>query len=125
MCLQYALKSLEIREQYCMDNHPDLAQAYNNVGCAYMNVGNEELALVYMQKAQKLWETILHPGHSSLVVLYNNIGYICGRVKGDEYALEYYKMALDICEKTLTADHPYTEMTRRKIAAVQKRLSKG
>ena len=125
MCLQYALKSLEIREQYCMDNHPDLAQAYNNVGCAYMKLDDDETGLKYMLKAKSLWETMLPPNHPNMAKVYGNIGYICGRVKGDECALEYYKKALEICEKTLAADHPYAELMRMNISIVQERLSKG
>lgn len=92
-----------------MEENPDpllLATAYNNLGMAYGYLGQHEDALVFIQKALKLWEVHLTPDHLSLAVAYSNLGMTHGNLGEFEEELECCVKALAIKKKYYPQDHP-------------------
>ena len=49
--LEYLLKALAIRERVLPENHPDLAQSYNNIAWTYYVLRRLEEAAVHMRRA--------------------------------------------------------------------------
>jgi tetratricopeptide (TPR) repeat protein len=103
--ITYYEKSLEIRQK-TPENHPDLANSYNNIGDVYINIGEYSKALSYYEKALEIYQKTLPANHPNLATSYNNIGLVYKDMGEYSKALSYYKKALEIRQKTLPVNHP-------------------
>ena len=99
------LRSVEKKEQHQPDSN-NLAAGYNNVGCAYDNLGEHRKALEYKLKALALWERVLPEDHPDLAVGYISAGYTYGALGEHQKALEYQQKGLALWERVLPEDHP-------------------
>ena len=104
--LEYKLKSLGIRMQVLVADHPNLALSYNNVGYTYGDLGNYHKALEYMLKALEIRERVLPEDHLDLAQSYNNVGNIYSAQGEHQKALEYKLKSLKIKERVLGENHP-------------------
>ena len=48
--MEYILKSLQIDKEILGENHPDVAECYNNIGNIYNVIGEYDKSLKYYQK---------------------------------------------------------------------------
>ena len=111
--LYYCMKVLAIREKVLPENHPDIAEIYNNVGYAYGELGDHKKKLEYCLKALAILKKMLPKNHPDTAKSYNNIGSAYGNI-GSAYGelgdhkkeLEYFLKALAIREKVLPKNHP-------------------
>ncbi len=104
--LEFAKKSLEIREKVLDKNHPDLAQSYNNLSTIYQALGDLKSALEFTKKSLEISEKVLDKNDSSLATSYNNLSTIYQALGELQNALEFAKKSLEIKEKTLDKNHP-------------------
>ncbi len=104
--LEFAFKSLKIKEKVLDNEHPDLATSYNNISLIYQAKGDYEQALEFALKDIKISEKVLGNEHPSLATSYNNIAYIYEDLKDKKTAYEYICKAVEIWEKKLPANHP-------------------
>ena len=109
--LYYYIKILKIRERVLHEDHPDIAEIYNNIGYVYGKLGNHENELDYYLKALGIREKVLSENHPDIATSYNNVGYAYGRLGEHNKALEYCLKALSIQEKVLPENHPATAIS--------------
>ena len=99
-------QALKIRLDYFGENHPDVADSYNNLGnCALPNLAR---AIELHQKALKIRQAVLPPDHPDLAVSYINLANLSRQNQDPAQALDFYQKALPIREKKLGAAHPKT-----------------
>jgi Tfp pilus assembly protein PilF len=104
--LEYYSKSLEIQISLLPQNHPDIANSYNNISLIYYNKGENDKALEYQSKSLEIQILSLPPNHPDFANSYNNIGNIY-YIKGEnDKALEYYLKSLEIQILSLPPNHP-------------------
>ena len=104
--LCYYTKVLAIREKVLPENHPAIATSYNNIGCAYGELGDHKKELEYCLKALAIREKVLPKNHPAIATSYNNVGYAYGELGDHKKELDYYSKALSIREKALSENHP-------------------
>ena len=104
--LRYYKKSVTIKLNTLGENHPDVADSYNNIGNVYRGKGELDKALEYYNKSLTIKLNTLGENHPDVAASYNNIG-IVYRNKGElDRALEYYNKSLTIRLNTLAKNHP-------------------
>ena len=107
--LCYYTKVLAIREKVLPENHPDIAEIYNNIGCVYDKLGNHKQALEYLKKALTIRIKVLPENHPDIATSLDNIGGVyvqIGEYEKIKQALEYCLKALTIKKKFLPENHP-------------------
>lgn len=89
-------KALTIMNKYPDGPPSDIADLYNNIGQAYDELGDVDLALQHKNKALALYKRIYGTEHSAYAMALGNIG--LSYEAGGEYdkALEYLRQALEI-----------------------------
>ncbi|MBQ7396561.1 MAG: tetratricopeptide repeat protein [Lentisphaeria bacterium] len=106
MALTNYNKALNIRLKSLPDNHPDIASSYNNIGGAYLKMGEYENALTNFNKALDIRLQTLPKNHLGIASFYNNIGGVYLEMGEYENALTNFNKALDIRLQTLPKNHP-------------------
>ena len=59
------------------EDHPDLAQSYNNIGIIYTNLNEWAKAQDYLKVALRIYEIKLPPNHPHLCTCRSNYEYVC------------------------------------------------
>ncbi len=104
--LEFAKKSLEIREKVLDKNHSSLATSYNNLSMIYKDLGDLSSALKFAKKANEISEKVLDKNHPFLATSYNNLSMIYQDLGDLSSALKFAKKAFEIREKVLDKNHP-------------------
>lgn len=84
------------------------ADAYNNIGIVYQNLGDYDKALEYYFKALEITKDVLGEKHRDTAMSYNNIGAVYDDLGDYDKALEYGFKALEIKKDVLGEKHPDT-----------------
>lgn len=87
-------------------DHPNVAECYNLMGIICGDIGKDEEALEYHQKALDIRKRILGDKHYDTALSYNNIGYIYYSSENFQKAIEYFKIAYDIFLNAVGPNHP-------------------
>lgn len=116
-------KALEIRKKALPEDHPDLAQSYNNVGNTYSNIGDYQKALECQQKALEICEKALPADHPRPASSLNNLGSTYGELGDYQKALAYQQRALRIREKVLPEGHPDLARSYNNVGMTQGKLN--
>ena len=91
--LEYYQKSLEIQTRVSGQDHPDVADSFNNIGAVYAGKGDLENALLHMRKALEIQTRVFGSDHPDVAASFNNIGAVYEK-KGDyENALVQHQKA--------------------------------
>jgi tetratricopeptide (TPR) repeat protein len=120
--LSFFEKDLEISQKTLPPNHPDLAASYNNIAAAYQEIKEYSKALSFLEKSHEICKKALPPNHPTLAISYNNIAYVYDNMKEYSKALSYFERALNIIQLSLPSNHHYTQVIRRSIERVKKKL---
>lgn len=115
--LDYSKKALLIREKLLPDDHPDLAQSYNNLAVTYGSLGKHRKRLECNEKALSIREKVLPSDHPYLAGSYNNLAETYRTLGEYQKSLEYHEKSLSIFEKVLPDDHPDLAMSYNNLAA--------
>ncbi|MBC5772499.1 tetratricopeptide repeat protein [Pontibacter sp. KCTC 32443] len=91
----YGKEAIQIASK--LNDKPLLAQAYNNTGAGFYNLGDYNTAADYYYKAIKLREVLADT--AGLSASYNNIGNIYNNQHNYKKALIYYNKALHLANK--------------------------
>ncbi|CAF2035288.1 unnamed protein product [Rotaria magnacalcarata] len=98
--------SLKLNQRNLPEDHPSLANTYNNLGQAYQNMDNYSKALEFYDKARRIKEKTLAPYNPDLAIFYGNIGQVYSKMCQYEKALEFYEKDLEITRIALPPNHP-------------------
>jgi tetratricopeptide (TPR) repeat protein len=104
--IEYHEKSLEIKLKTFGEDHPNVANSYNNIGSLYDSQGNYTKAIEYYVKSLEIRLKTLGEDHPDVADSYNNIGNVYDSQGNYTKALEYYENSLEIRLKTFGEDHP-------------------
>ncbi len=103
--IQQAQKALAICTTHLTENHPEAANAYQNIGDYYERKGEYKQVLPNYEKALAIRKKVFPAFHESIAESYSNIGishYYTGKNKK---AITYFKKAIEIYQKALGATH--------------------
>ena len=81
---------------------------YNNIGEAYLNKVEYDMALKYFSQALEIQKKLHGTEHPIIANTYNNIGEVYYSTGQYEKAFDYHTKALEIREKTLGKEHSHT-----------------
>jgi tetratricopeptide (TPR) repeat protein len=90
------------------EEHPDIAQSYNNLALLYDSMGDYEKAEPLYLKALKIDQKVLGEEHPNTVASYNNLASLYHSMGAYKKAEPLYLKALKIWENVLGEDHPNT-----------------
>jgi tetratricopeptide (TPR) repeat protein len=101
-------RALAIRERLQGPDHPDTAEALNNLGVMLWAQGELDRARRVFERALAIRERVLGPDHRATAEGLNNLAALC-RAQGELAAARpLYERALAIRERVLGPDQPYT-----------------
>ena len=95
-----------------------MADAYNDNGTVYGDMGQYSKALEYHFKALEIREKILGPEHYYTAISYNNIGIVYDHLGNYSEALEYSLKAQEINEKNFGTEDKLTAKTYNNIGYI-------
>jgi CHAT domain-containing protein/Flp pilus assembly protein TadD len=98
-------KALSIMSKFPDAPSGDMAQLYNNIGQAYDEMGDVDLALQHKQRALELYKRVYGTEHTTHAMVLGNIGLSYEAAGQYDKALDYLKQALDIRIKLQGRSH--------------------
>ena len=98
------------------------ADAYNNIGVVYNDLGDYDKALEHHNKALEIQKDVLGEKHRDTASSYNNIGCVYDNMGDYDKALEYHNKALEITKEVLGEKHADTAISFYNIGNVYNRL---
>jgi tetratricopeptide (TPR) repeat protein len=99
--LHWCKKATVYSEELFGLNHPNTAEAYNNIAVVYDEQGDYSQALEWCRKTLAISEKVLGSEHPATSKLYNDIGLAYSNQGDYPKALEWYQKALVIIETTV------------------------
>lgn len=101
-----AINQFKIALNTCKTNQKlEMAESLNNLGLAFWNNGNNELAQDNLLQSLHIYMDILGNNHAKIASSYNNLGLVLSNSQ-PEKALEYYKKSLELNQKLFPQNHP-------------------
>ena len=83
-----------------------MASCYNNLGLAYKNKGEYDLAIDYYERDLTIIVASLGKDHPDVASSYNNLGNAYANKGEYDKAIDYYERGLKITVASLGEDHP-------------------
>ena len=117
--LEWHLKSLDKIPSH---DRTIRAESYNNLGCVYENLLEYEQALVYYEKAMKIWKEIYGENHLNIAACLNNIACVHSARDNQRKALQLYQQVLQIRQEKLPENHAEIGASHNNIGEIYRRL---
>ena len=111
LAMEYRTKALEKKKGYLLDNHPEIANQYMNIGHSYRQLKKYSDAIEYYKKAEKIWEKNHFQKTESIVTceyyLLLTFWEKANKTLGEDldYAEQYGEKAKSIAEKNNIKKH--------------------
>ncbi|CAF4376223.1 unnamed protein product, partial [Rotaria sordida] len=93
-------RCLSIRRKALLDNHPDRATTYSDIGDVHRLMGSYEKAFAFHQKALNIQENV-QCDPTDCATTYINLGETYREIKDYSMGLTYFEKGLEIREKKL------------------------
>lgn len=120
--LEYANKSLTIRNTFLEKDHIDFAYNYTLISYIYLRQGNLNQSFELAEKALKIYEKRLDSNSSNIANAYNNIAIILDEQHNYDQALEYFEKSITINKEIYGEFHPSIANNYKNIGGVYLRL---
>ena len=114
----YLANSLLIIRKVLPTDHPDLADAYGNIGRLEYELGKYDSAIMHFNTCESIYLSRFGDDYLHLGYIYDNKGNIYFTRSDFETALEYYRNALNIFTLNLPAGHPVISNSYNNIGMV-------
>ena len=108
---------LFVRERLGED-HPDVAQSYNNLAALYKNQGRYTEAEPLYQKALELRQRLLGEDHPHVAESYNNLAALYNNQGRYAEAEPLHQKALELLQRLLGEDHPSVATSYNNLAGL-------
>ena len=95
---------------------------YNNLCCVESQLGDQEWAKDYHDRAQAICLKKLRPAHVNVATTYSNLGTVLSELGDLERAKDYHHRALAICQKRLGPDNVGVATTYINLGSVHSKL---
>jgi CHAT domain-containing protein/tetratricopeptide (TPR) repeat protein len=118
LAISYLQSALQKALPWLGENHPEVAQSYNNIGTVYQEQGRYAQALENHQKALAIKLAVFGENHPVTARSYNNIGLVYQAQARYAQALENYQKTLTILLASLGENHPEAAQSYNNIGAV-------
>ncbi|MEO9806174.1 MAG: CHAT domain-containing protein [Reichenbachiella sp.] len=105
LSLQYLQNALNIRKQLYGQNHPEVADSYNNIGLVNADV-NSFASVIYFNNALKIYRSIYNNNHPKIALVLNNLALQYDTQEDYTQALDNLQQVSDIWENLYKDDHP-------------------
>jgi len=122
--IDYALRALKVEMKLRKENDPVLAKLYFDTGNKYYMHKQHPTAMLYMEKAAKIYEAASGSESLELADSYEAIASIYINLKDNAKSLEYAKKCLDIRKKKLKAGDEALKRAEMNVSFLQKELQK-
>jgi len=122
--IDYALRALKVEMKLRKENDPVLAKLYFDTGNKYYMHKQHPTAMLYMEKAAKIYEAASGSESLELADSYEAIASIYINLKDNAKSLEYAKKCLDILKKKLKAGDDALKRAEMNVSFLQKELQK-
>jgi tetratricopeptide (TPR) repeat protein len=109
-------KALEIRRRLLTDDHPDVAQSYNELAVNLDSEGKHALAQPLYEKSLKIHRHALSDDHPSTANVYSGMAYNLNAQGKYSQAQPIFEKALEIKRRLLTDDDPSTATSYNNLA---------
>ncbi len=100
----------------------NIATLANNLSLRYGDLGDLQKALLFQNKALKIYEKIYDKHHPSLATSYNNLSSIYQALGDLQKALNFQNKALKIDEKIYDKNHPYLATSYNNLSGIYQDL---
>ena len=102
--LKYEFEAKDMLEKVLSANHPDIANAYNEIGVIYFAQKLYDDAEQCFEKALHIYENVFGEQNSSIALTYMNLGETNRKRADYEKALDFQTKAIDIYENVSDTD---------------------
>ncbi|WP_420266518.1 tetratricopeptide repeat protein [Candidatus Magnetominusculus dajiuhuensis] len=104
--MDYFERALKIDVDMYGEEHQSVAEDYNNIGLAWINIGESKKAIEYYEKALKIALKVYGANHPNIASTYNNVGSVWDGMGNSKKAIECLEKALEIYLKVYGENHP-------------------
>jgi tetratricopeptide (TPR) repeat protein len=122
--IEYALRALKVEMKLRKENDPVLAKLYFDTGNKYYMHKQHPTAMLYMEKAAKIYEAASGAESLEMADTYEGIASIYINLKDNKKSLEYANKCLDIRKKKLKAGDEATKRAEMNVEFLKKELEK-
>jgi tetratricopeptide (TPR) repeat protein len=119
-----AERAVEVAKRTWGSKHPKTADALNNLGVLFQNIGDYAKAEPLYKKAFQIDQKVLGPEHPKTATTLNNLALIYEYMSRYAEAEPLLKEALQIRQKVLGPEHPDTAATLTDLASHYFQMSK-
>ncbi|MEO9965482.1 MAG: CHAT domain-containing tetratricopeptide repeat protein [Reichenbachiella sp.] len=105
LSLQYLQNALNLRKDLYGQNHPEVADSYNNIGLVNAEI-NSFAAVVYFNNALKIYQSIYDNNHPKIALVLNNLALQYDIQENYEQALENLQQVSEIWNNLYPEKHP-------------------
>jgi len=103
--------NFKLNYQHVANDSTLLAALYENIGCAYLNLGNYDKALENYKIARNIYEKNSGKNYDKLIICYNNIGLCLYKKDKLTESSECYLNSITICKINFGENHPFLVST--------------
>ena len=104
--IEFHQMALSIRKKILVEEHPDVAKSYTNLGLIYDRVGEYNQAKEFYKKALMIQKNIFGEENSDVAKSYNSLGLVYQRLGEYNEAKEFLEKALMNMKKIFGEEHP-------------------
>jgi tetratricopeptide (TPR) repeat protein len=122
--IEYALHAIKVETKLLKSDDPKLAKLYFDTGNKYYMHKQHPTAMLYMEKAAKIYEAASGAESSEMAHTYEAIASIYINLKDNKKSLEYAQKCLDIRKKKLKEGDEATKRAQMNVDYLKEELKK-
>ena len=122
LSIQHLEKSLDIRRKLLRSTDLPVGDSFNNLGRYHQETNNALQALVYFNRAQKIYESGLGPDHPKTTLAINNLAFANASQGDFDAAIELLNKVSDNLNDRIPGDHERKAFVLLSIGSIQRQM---